>query len=430
MKVLGLFFLLLDGVDRFKHPFLIKGKDLRDDDKKLKDHIQLSLILVLGFIFLLISVYVLWFSYHEEVLSTNSGDWGTFGDFIGGVANPLVALMAFFWLTVSVKLQAYEMKETRKAFQQSSNEQAKSAEAQAALVKQQEKATNAQIDAAKEQQKQIRVQAFENTFLSMLQQKSEVLDNISLTESMVSKELRNYFGNEKLIPPLIIYEGFLSEEDEVIKKRSNEKKNFLENMRGKQVVEIYLKIFIASIREEKNTSFPKYWDFFYYENCQEYFSSYFRICYQIVKFIDFNPDISGNILLKDKNVISGYKSNKKVYFDIFRSQLSSSEITLLFFNCLGSVGGKYFKKIAERYGLFEHLPFFEKEHFKNRCVSFAYLYEKSAFEDNHQWIRYFTEIERAGDDGVENRKKYGIDENQYQKWKNLTQSEKQDDEAK
>lgn len=39
--------------------------------------------------------------------------WGTFGDFFGGLMNPIVAFAAFYWLTQSVKLQKRELAETR-----------------------------------------------------------------------------------------------------------------------------------------------------------------------------------------------------------------------------------------------------------------------------------------------------------------------------
>lgn len=39
--------------------------------------------------------------------------WGQFGDYLGGLLNPVVAFAAFYWLTQSVKLQKQELSETR-----------------------------------------------------------------------------------------------------------------------------------------------------------------------------------------------------------------------------------------------------------------------------------------------------------------------------
>lgn len=55
------------------------------------------------------------------------GDWGAFGDFMGGLLNPIVAFAALYWLTQSVKLQKTELAETRKALEGS--EQAQKAQA-------------------------------------------------------------------------------------------------------------------------------------------------------------------------------------------------------------------------------------------------------------------------------------------------------------
>lgn len=45
--------------------------------------------------------------------ATDADKWGQFGDFVGGLLNPIVAFAAFFWLTESVKLQKLELAATR-----------------------------------------------------------------------------------------------------------------------------------------------------------------------------------------------------------------------------------------------------------------------------------------------------------------------------
>ncbi|MEJ7804855.1 MAG: hypothetical protein WKG03_02900 [Telluria sp.] len=41
--------------------------------------------------------------------------WGQFGDYLGGLMNPLIAFGAFYWLATSVLLQKTELAETRAA---------------------------------------------------------------------------------------------------------------------------------------------------------------------------------------------------------------------------------------------------------------------------------------------------------------------------
>ena len=51
-------------------------------------------------------VYAQWFKATLKFpLSTDPAGWGQFGDFIGGVLNPVCAYMAFVWLVRSYALQ-------------------------------------------------------------------------------------------------------------------------------------------------------------------------------------------------------------------------------------------------------------------------------------------------------------------------------------
>lgn len=84
---------------------------------------------VSGIAVCLVGAYLIYFGL---VLGQNpavdSDKWGTFGDFVGGVMNPIVAFAAFFWLTESVKIQKQELADTRR-------ELASATDAQNLLVK-------------------------------------------------------------------------------------------------------------------------------------------------------------------------------------------------------------------------------------------------------------------------------------------------------
>ncbi len=75
--------------------------------------------------------YTIWFvGKLNYPLSPAPGDWGIFGDFFGGVLNPIIAYAAFYWLTQAVKLQKQELSETRAALKdtaEAQNEQARHA---------------------------------------------------------------------------------------------------------------------------------------------------------------------------------------------------------------------------------------------------------------------------------------------------------------
>lgn len=90
-----------------------RRKILDEDLQQLDDRIRLSKRLIVGFGLILLISYFSWFIYHSIPVSINSGDWGTLGDFIGGILNPIIAFSAFYWLTKSVRIQKEELVETR-----------------------------------------------------------------------------------------------------------------------------------------------------------------------------------------------------------------------------------------------------------------------------------------------------------------------------
>jgi len=64
-----------------------------------------------------------YFSFVQGRVSNHAADWGTFGDFVGGIAGTAIALVTLIALVGTLRLQAKELEETRQALQ----DQAKSA---------------------------------------------------------------------------------------------------------------------------------------------------------------------------------------------------------------------------------------------------------------------------------------------------------------
>ncbi|WP_125717399.1 putative phage abortive infection protein [Pseudoalteromonas rubra] len=99
-----------------------------EEIKKTKKAIQNSIVLVSCTVLALLFLYLGWFWVKNDlVLSSDVGHWGNFGDFFGGILNPLLAFFAFYWLTRSVAIQQTELSETRKVL----GETEKAARAQA-----------------------------------------------------------------------------------------------------------------------------------------------------------------------------------------------------------------------------------------------------------------------------------------------------------
>lgn len=93
----------------------------QSDLEKLDKQINIWRWLVPASAFIAILIFSLWFG--EQNLSTDSTKWGAFGDFIGGIINPLIAFAAFYWLTVSVAVQKRELSETKQALKETANAQ-------------------------------------------------------------------------------------------------------------------------------------------------------------------------------------------------------------------------------------------------------------------------------------------------------------------
>jgi len=71
-------------------------------------------ILVSFFALSAIIATVLTYRFHfNGITSTTNTDWRTFGDFFGGVLNPILAFLSFVILLYTVQLQIKELKENR-----------------------------------------------------------------------------------------------------------------------------------------------------------------------------------------------------------------------------------------------------------------------------------------------------------------------------
>lgn len=93
--------------------------ELAEIDRKTRYSRRIVITIAL----LLPASYAVWFGFHGIPVSLSSSDWGTLGDFLGGVLNPIIAFSAFMWLTMSVRLQKEELAYTRSTLQEASNAQ-------------------------------------------------------------------------------------------------------------------------------------------------------------------------------------------------------------------------------------------------------------------------------------------------------------------
>ena len=83
-------------------------------------------LVIVGFYFVNFNSQILknedWWNVFQN-LSKNTGNWGTFGDYVGGILNPFIAAFAFYLIRETYKLQRTELKETRKLLKVSTDAQ-------------------------------------------------------------------------------------------------------------------------------------------------------------------------------------------------------------------------------------------------------------------------------------------------------------------
>lgn len=96
----------------------------------------------------------------------------------------------------------------------------------------------------------------------------------------------------------------------------------------------------------------------FFEHRDTRLAHYFRMLYRIMRWIDTAPE-----------------NDQEIYAKILRAQLSSQELVLIFFNCLGEYG-EGMKPLVEKYSLLKHLPAGELILDMDKA-----LFKQSAFHD-------------------------------------------------
>jgi hypothetical protein len=116
------------------------------DKKQLEKSVAQSRKFATGLIVVLVLAYFSYFIFFVEARESHDpAAWGQFGDFIGGILNPMIAFLAFYWLTQSIQIQKEELELTRKTLEDTSKAQQKAAVAQEEAAKAQRETVEVQL---------------------------------------------------------------------------------------------------------------------------------------------------------------------------------------------------------------------------------------------------------------------------------------------
>lgn len=277
---------------------------------------------------LLLSTLGFYFYNFNNGLTSESSNWGAFGDFMGGTLNPIFALFSLFAIIYTIKIQTQELEFSREELKATKEELEKS------RIAQEEQSNSFRI-----QNKSISIQTFENNFYQLINLFSNARQNLSIeVQNLLS--YRDDEGQEFRLNN----QNYESD----CKIFDNEEKVF-----SYEAIKKYLLIFKDSYSEDYNE---------FNDEFEGYTGAYFGQIYQIIKFIDRSEIYE-----------------KQRYINILRAQFIKEELELLFYHCLGEVGKRKFKPLLEVYEFFEHITHIEKKEEISKPLS---EYEISVYGKN------------------------------------------------
>jgi hypothetical protein len=265
------------------------------------------IIIVSILLFLGVGSFISYGYYHQ----TTFKNLGTWGDFVGGTLNPILTFLTVIGLLVTIHLQQRELRLTRKELAKSSN----ALEAQNLTTKQ---------------------QRFENTLFSMIEMLNQIVNamdvepehgrrtrsDIGQLTTKLGSDCFSYFY-EKISKVYFFREWNDEPNSHYIIRPPNE--NNTNSHR-----EDY-KIYYFHDSERVLRAYDHF-----YKRYQSDLGHYFRVLYNIFRYIDQSEFADG------------------IYAKILRAQLSNQELLIIFYNN-ATPRGKAFAALAARFELYDNM---------------------------------------------------------------------------
>lgn len=237
------------------------------------------------------------------ILMTFTEKGGVFGDFMGGVLNPILTFLTLFGLITTIIIQRQELRLARHEYE-------KTADA-------------------------LSTQAIEGTFFNILDLHHNIVDNLKVD----LEDLSYRSEAEKALKGI---SASIISTQIVAKIPSKSLK-----IEGRPVFEEIL-AFLSVEAKTPEDSLKRYQNI--QKNHNHVLGHYFRNLYQALKIIDSYED---HKLTNEQ---------KRKYSSILRAQLSTKELALLFLNCVEGVSDSgQFKNLLVEFQMLEHLPVEKKK---------------------------------------------------------------------
>lgn len=268
-------------------------------DLLVRGYIAFGVALTLAII--VISTYFINFSGKS---GTNS-DWGTFGDFVGGILNPLIGLATIYLVLINVKLQRTEL------------------QASLAEMRTTNSAMTKQIHAS-------RVQDFQQTFFTWLNSYREIVKSIQFEDQ--HKNIR--FGTKAL--------HHMWSNTLVASYFSFQEKLRINGVLGSDVSK-FLNLDVIMNEESRSAIYKtviERWEGLYASESYQ-LDSMFRTLYRLIRWVDEQPN---ELLSPDE---------KWKYVSIVRAQITQIEMYFMFFNGTTARGQK-FVTLINKYALLDN----------------------------------------------------------------------------
>jgi uncharacterized membrane protein len=225
---------------------------------------------------------------------------GTLGDFFGGVLNPILTFFTLIALVLTVVMQRMQLRDTKVEVEENS--------------------------------RLARLQTFETTFFNLINLHTTTVQELRLARGQITATIFAVYksGNPNARPT-----------------QSSDSK-YSNDITGRAVFSEVIHNLQLSLQNAHPTPVKAY--SIIQKQHNHVLGKYFRNLYQILEFID---EFSGRYIADPQkpSAIPG-----KRYADILRAQLSTDELILLFYNCVGKmVDDGEFREKVKKYELLEHM---------------------------------------------------------------------------